>query len=64
MKKRNMKKEDIEKFFKDRPALSKSSLCKEAKISKGLLDMIIKGERTLTQDTIDKLLPVLKKYGY
>lgn len=55
----------IEQFFEDRKAvISKHSLCKEAGITTQLLGMIFRGERKLTEDVQQKLLPVLVKYGF
>jgi hypothetical protein len=59
-----MTKDELELFFKERPAISKTGICQEAEISKGLLDMILRGERPLTKDTVAKLKPVMKKYGH
>lgn len=56
---------EIEKFFEDRKAvISKHSLCQEAGITTQLLGMIFRGERKLTEEVENKLLPVLKKYGF
>lgn len=59
-----MTKEELELFFRERPAINKTGICKEAEISKGLLDMIFRGDRPLTKETVGKLKAVLKKYGY
>lgn len=59
-----MTKEQLETFFNERPSLSRTGVCKEADISKGLLDLIFKDQRKITKKTIKKLLPVLKKYGW
>ncbi len=59
-----MTKEELELFFRERPAISKTGICKEARISKGLLDMIFRGDRPLTKETVTKLKAVLKKYGH
>ena len=55
---------DLKDFLKSRSALSVSAFCREAGVSKRLLDYILNGERTLTDETAAKLLPVMKKYGY
>ena len=55
---------DLKKFLESRSALSVSAFCREAGVSKRLLDYILNGERTLTDETIYKLLPVMRKYGY
>ncbi len=51
-------------FFADRPQLSAYGFAKEAGISPRLMDYILKGERSLTERTVKKLLPVVIKYGY
>lgn len=59
-----MNKQNLEQFLKERPSLSKRGLAREADISYQLIDYIIAGERTLTEETAKKLKPVMKKYGY
>lgn len=54
---------DLEDFFKNRPAINKSAFCKESGISRQYLNMILNGERPLTDETATKLLQVMKKYG-
>jgi plasmid maintenance system antidote protein VapI len=56
--------EDLEKFFKNRPAINKSAFCLEVGISRQYLNMILNRERPLTEETINKLTEVLKKYGW
>jgi len=59
-----MTKKQIEQFLESRPAISKSAFCREVGISKRYLDYIVEGERPLNDDTADKLLPVMQKYGW
>jgi len=59
-----MTKQDIEQFFVRRPSLSKRGVAREAGISYQLIDYIIAGKRTLTDDTIEKLEPVMNRYGW
>lgn len=56
--------QQLQKFMSERPLLTAHGLARESGISPRLMDYIIKGERTLTDRTTDKLYPVLKKYGY
>lgn len=56
--------EKLKKFFEERPALKYYSIGVESGLSGSHLGKIISGERPLSQDTINKLLPVIKKYGY
>ena len=51
-------------FLEDNKALSLTSLEKEAGISTGLISKVNKGERNLNDTHLQKLLPVLLKYGY
>jgi hypothetical protein len=55
---------EIKVFFQERPSLNKTGFCQEVGISKGLLDMMLRDDRSLTEETKKKLLPILKKYGY
>lgn len=56
--------DQLKQFLSERPALSKSGVCREAKISTQQLNYILRGERGLTDNVKNKLIPVLKKYGY
>jgi plasmid maintenance system antidote protein VapI len=56
--------EDLIQFFEDRPSLSREGIAREAGISGKQLQLIISGERKLTDKSIGKLFPVLKLYGY
>jgi len=59
-----MTKKDIQQFLEERPSLSKRGFAREAGLTYQLIDYIIAGKRTLTDDTAEKLLPVMKKYGW
>ncbi|HBX65151.1 MAG: DeoR family transcriptional regulator [Balneola sp.] len=59
-----MNAKDLECFFETRPAINKSAFCKEVGISRQYLNMILNGERPLTDETIYKMTEILKKYGY
>lgn len=54
----------LQKFFDDRPAISQRAIGLEANLSDSLINKILKGTRELTQETSDKLLPILEKYGF
>lgn len=54
---------NLAQFFADRPALSKRQIAAEAGISNRLLDYLIVGERSLTDQVRTKLTPILQKYG-
>jgi hypothetical protein len=56
--------EELKQFFEERPALSVRGVNDDAGLSQSYLGKVLRGERTLSQNIIDKLLPVLKKYGY
>lgn len=51
-------------FLDERPALTNRALAKEAGISEVTIRRIKSGESEITPRTSEKLLPVLKKYGY
>jgi hypothetical protein len=55
---------NLKEFFNQRPALSFAGICREAGITHQYLRMILNGERNMTESTKEKLLPVIKKYGY
>ena len=59
-----MTKSEIQKFLDNRQALNMSAFCREADITTQYLGMILRGDRRLTEGTINKLKPVLKRYGY
>lgn len=54
----------IIEFIKERPSLSVNNLEKEAGLAQGTLSKAVHGVRRLTQRHIDKLLPVLQRYGF
>lgn len=51
-------------FLKKNPALSISTLEKEANLPSGVLSKAVRGERTLNKDHLRNLQPILEKYGY
>lgn len=51
-------------FFTDRPHLSAHGFALEAGISPRLMGYILTGERSLTEKTVKKIMPILIKYGY
>jgi len=59
-----MTRQDLKQFLEERPSISKRGLAREADISYQLIDYIIAGKRTLTNETIEKLKPVMQKYGW
>jgi len=59
-----MKKETIEQFLESRSAISKSAFCREAGITPQYLNMIVRDERSLTDEVVEKLEPTMKKYGW
>ena len=56
--------EELKQFFEERPALSVNGINKEAGFSDSYLSKIMRGERNLSKQTIEKLTVLLKKYGY
>lgn len=52
------------KFLRHNPALSVTSLEKEASLPKGTLLKTVNNERNLNEKHLNALLPVLTKYGY
>lgn len=56
--------QQLQQFFHDRPQLSAHGFAKEAGISPRLMDYVLKEERSLTEKTVKKIMPVLIKYGY
>ena len=55
---------NLNQFFANRPALSKSEFAREAGVSVRLLDYILEGKRKLTPATADKIRPVMVRYGW
>jgi len=56
--------EKIVNFVKERPALSVNYIEKEAGLAQGTLSKAVRGVRNLTSKHIEKLIPVLEKYGF
>ncbi|EAY30515.1 hypothetical protein [Microscilla marina] len=56
--------EELKAFFEEYSALSINAVNKEAGLGNSYLHAILMGGRPLTQKTLDKLMPVLEKYGY
>ena len=54
----------LKQFFEDRPAISQRAIGMEASLSDSLINKILNGSRELTQESIEKLMPVLIKYGF
>lgn len=54
----------LKKFIDERPSLVIKVLEEEAGLPQSCMGKILRGERKLTQTYIQRLLPVLKKYGY
>ena len=59
-----MTKQDIEQFLEIRPAISKSALCREAGITPQYLNAILRDDRPMTDEVIEKITPVMHKYGF
>ena len=59
-----MTRQDLKQFLEERPSISKRGLAREADISYQMIDYIVVGKRTLTNETIEKLKPVMQKYGW
>lgn len=55
---------EILKKFLDQPGINVSGICQEADLDPSYLRKILIGKRALTQDTINKLEPVLIRYGF
>lgn len=55
---------DLRKFMEDRPNLSVHGLEQEAGIGQSTIWKAFSRNTELSKDTVEKLLPVLKKYGY
>mgnify|MGYP001138865809 CR=1 FL=1 len=56
--------EDLKRFFEERKLLNVSIINNEAGLSNGHLGKILKGERPLSEHSLEKLLPVLELYGF
>lgn len=59
-------KQQLKKFMDDRPLLTPAGLSKEAGLAEATIRKLFseKDSRKLTKYISDKLLPVMKKYGY
>jgi chromosome partitioning protein len=55
--------EEVLKFLRKRPTLSKTGLNKEAALPIGTLTKAMSGQRTLNDDHLNALEPVLRQYG-
>lgn len=56
--------EQLQHFFEERPTLSHHGIGKEAELSSSLLGKILRGERKLSEESIEKLMPIIVKYGF
>lgn len=56
--------DDLINFLDERPAISVKKIEEESGMPQSYLGKIKRGERSLTKENIDRLIPVLKKYGY
>jgi chromosome partitioning protein len=54
----------IIEFFNVNKALTIKTIAQESGISPSMLQQVIKGEKRLSHESLDRLLPVLQKYGY
>lgn len=59
-----MKIEDVIKFLEKNSAISLSGLDKEAGFSSSTMCRVMSGDRNLSEKSLQKLEPVLRKYGY
>jgi hypothetical protein len=55
---------NLQQFFHERPQLSAHGTALECGLSPRLVAYILTGKRSLTKRSIEKLMPVLIKYGY
>ena len=55
---------DLKNFFNNRPSLSKRGIEREADLPDSKIKEVLKGNQKLSVAQIEKLLPVLKKYGW
>lgn len=60
----NLTNEKTIRFLKRNKALSMKTLEEESGLSHGLLNKVLKGDRSLNDSHLEKLRPVLQKYGY
>lgn len=59
-----MNKGTIEQFLESRPAISKVAFCREVGVTPQYLNMILRGERPTTEEVSEKIIRVMKKYGW
>lgn len=55
---------NLKEFFDERPNLSPSAISQEAGYDARYLRYILSGERNMTSNMINKLKPILLKYGF
>lgn len=53
----------LKQFF-DQRGINKRGICEQAGISQQHLNAVLRGERPLTENLMEKLTKVIKKYGY
>jgi hypothetical protein len=58
-----MTKSDLIKFFAERPSVSVAGIAKESGYSGRYLQMILDGDRPLSDSAIEKIKPIIEKYG-
>lgn len=56
--------EQIRVFLDERPLLTNRGVSKEAGLSDSYLGKVIRGDLKLTENSIEKLKPILSKYGF
>ena len=54
----------LKEFLKERPQLSPSAISLEAGFSSRYLSFILDGEKSVTRNVVDKLRPVMLRYGF
>ena len=54
----------VKVFLKDRPNISPSALSKESGFDERYLRLILEGKRNPTVNFVEKLNPILLKYGF
>lgn len=54
----------LQKFFEERPALKPNAIGVEAGLGVGYLNKVLKGEKPFSVNIINKVSPVIFKYGY
>jgi transcriptional regulator with XRE-family HTH domain len=56
-------KKQLEKFFAQK-GINKAGICKEAGVSHQYLNRILAGTQPITETFLNKLLPIIKSYGF